>query len=155
MTDGSVTDLNREGRREVQRQGSGFKPDRKRYRLKWGQGHELHGFEVEMKGLATGTFLELAELADIDPTRFTADDMPKVRRLFEIVGDGLAEWNLLDEDDQLVPATLDGILGQDFDIVMAIADGWMTAIGQVPAPLDQRSTAGRLSEVASLPMDVE
>ena len=151
----AILELNRERRRDVQRATSGFKPERKRYRLKWAEDHELHGLVVEMRGLPVGVFLEMAEMSDLDPTNFSVEDMPKVTRLFEIVAGGLAEWNLLDDYDQPVPATSDGIMAQEFPLVMAIIEGWMEAIGQVPAPLGQPSTDGRLSEVASLPMVTE
>lgn len=145
---------NREQRRDAQRETGGFKPDRKRYRLKF-ETPELAGFEVTFRGLVIDTFLELAELADMaEPGRkFSAEDAAKMRRMFEIVADGLVEWNLLDDDDQPVPATLAGVLSQEYDLVLAVAEGWMKAVGSVPAPLARPSTDGRPSAVASLPME--
>lgn len=144
--------LNREHRREIQRETSGFKPERTRYRIR-GKG-DLEGLLVEMKGISVGTFMEVAEMADLDPRNFSAADMPRVKRLFEIVADSLAEWNLLDDEDQPVPATHAGVMSQDFPLVMAIIEGWMEAIGGVPTPLDQPSADGKQSGGLSIPMDV-
>lgn len=147
-----VTDLNREQRRDVQRQTTGFKPERTRYRVR-GKG-DLDGLLVELKGIDVGTFLEVAEMADLDPRNFTTAQLPQVRRLFEIVGEALDSWNLLDDDDQPVPATHAGVMAQDFPLVMAIIEGWMEAIGGVPTPLDPRSDDGAPSEVPGIPMEI-
>lgn len=159
---GRVTQLNREGRREAQRQTSGFKPDRKRYRLRWPPEHELgpsddnpEGLVVMMRGISVGTFMEVAEMADIDPRHFTKDQLPQVKRLFVVVGEALAEWNLLDEDGAPVPATYAGVMTQDFPMVMSIIEGWMQAIGDVGAPLERPSADGKPSAALSIPMEVE
>lgn len=146
------TQLNREGRREVQRQTSGFKPERTRYRIR-GSG-DLDGLLVEMRGISVGQFMEVAEMADLDPRNFSAAQLPQVRRLFDIVAGSLAEWNLLDDDGAPVPATYDGVMSQDFPLVMSIIEGWMEAIGGVPTPLDQRSSDGKPSGVAGIPMEI-
>lgn len=149
----SLTDLNREQRRDAQRALGGFKPERTIYRLKF-EDPGYKGLVVEMAGIKVGVFLEVAELGDLQERRFTKADMPKVRRLFEIAGEGLVDWNVIGEDDEPVPATLAGMMTQEFPFVLTILSAWMSAVGDVPGPLGQTSDDGRLSAVASLPMDV-
>lgn len=144
--------LNRAQLREAQRETTGFKPERKGYRLRF-QGTDLDGLVVTMRGMAIGMFLEIAELSDINPERFTKDDLPMIRRLFELVAEHLMDWNLLADDDEPVPATLAGILTQEVPLVFTVVEQWMKAVGDVPGPLPQTSTDGRPLAVAQLPMD--
>lgn len=147
-TPASITDLNREQRR-------GFKPDRKRYRLRF-EGDDLDGLLVVMRGLGVGEFFDLAEAAadaDFNSKAIRRDNVVQMRRLFELIAAGIVEWNLLDDDDQLVPPTVEGLMAQELDLVTTIAEQWMNAMAGVSGPLDRPSTAGVPSEVASLPME--
>lgn len=150
----SITDLNREQRRDLQRKTSGFKPERTAYRLKF-EDPTYAGFVCVMGALSVDGLLEVAELSEIDAQNPSAEDFPKIRRLFGLVAEGLIEWNLLDQEDQPVPATLKGLTSQEIPLAFAIVEGWMQAAGGVPGPLPPTSGGGKPSEVASLPMDVE
>lgn len=136
----------------MQREVIGFRPEEDVYRLRF-KDPKLDGLVVDMAGMEVGSFMELAGMADLDPKSFRPEDIPRIRRLFEIVAEGLIEWNLLDRNNEPVPADIKGLLAQKVPLVFAIVEGWMTAVGSVPAPLEQPSADGRLSAVASLPME--
>jgi hypothetical protein len=136
---------NRENKR------AGFKRARKTYRLRFAEGSELEGLEVVAGSLPLGEFLGLTELADIDV--HNPADLAKVGVLFESFAGALQSWNLVDDDDRPVPATLEGVKAQDYEFMLEVIGEWMTAIGGVPAPLGQRSGGGVPSVVASLPME--
>lgn len=146
----SVTDLNREQRRDAQRQLGGFTPERTLYRLNF-QDAQYHGLVVEMTGLRIGVFMEIAELGELDATRLRRADMAKVLRVFEIFADGLHSWNVLDEHGEPVPTTIEGVRTQEFPFIQMLLEQWMEAIGGVPDPLGQPSAAGKLWE---LPVEV-
>lgn len=65
----------------------------------------------------------------------------------------LVDWNLIDENDQPVPPTADGIKGVDEVVFHAILNAWRNAKRVKPdAPLDRPSPAGDPSQEASMPM---
>ena len=150
------TSLNREQRRDTQAATAGFKPARKRYRLRFEGVDGLDGMQVTMRGLGVAEFFDLAEVAaaaNTNPSALKREDIADMRSLFEMIAAGVVDWNLLDDNDQPVPVTVEGLLAQELDLVLALADAWMNAMVGVPGPLDQRSTGGAPSEVASLPME--
>lgn len=130
----------------------GYRPEETIFRLRFPAGKHA-GLVVDMRPISVGEFLDIAEMSDINPQRMSATDLPKMRRLFEILAAGIIEWNLLDRDGQPVPPDVDGIRTQDLMLVMDLAGAWMEAVGDVPAPLEQPSPATRQSGVESLPME--
>jgi hypothetical protein len=50
-------------------------------------------------------------------------------QLFEAFADSLVGWDLLDRG-RAVPATLDGVLGQDFHFLLALARTWYVVVVQ-------------------------
>jgi hypothetical protein len=146
----SVTDLNREQRRDAQRQLGGFKPERTLYRLNF-EDPQYQGLVVEMTGLKVGLFMEVAELGDFDAARLKRAGASKVLRVFDIVAGGLHQWNVIDDAGEPVPASLDGIKTQEFPFILMLLEQWMAAVGSVPGPLEQPSAAGKLS---ALPVEI-
>jgi hypothetical protein len=57
----------------------------------------------------------------------------------------LVAWNLLDDDDEPVPASLDGLLSQDLDFVIRLITAYGTAMTQAPPPLPASSPSGATS----------
>lgn len=143
-----VTPLNREQRRAVE----GFKPDRKKYRLRF-EGTDYDGFVVLMRSVSFGVFLEMSTLTGWNPKKMGPDEVAELRRLFGTLASAIIEWNLLDDDDQPVPITVDGLFAQDPEMVIAVVNAWTGAMSDVSGPLGQRSSDGRPSPVASLPME--
>lgn len=128
----------------------GFKAKKKLYLLKFADGHDLEGLEVTMSSVSMGTLLKLQQMGDRADE--VAKDMAQFHELVEVFAGAMIGWNLEDDFDQPVPITVDGILGQDVDFIMAIILEWTKAISGVPDPLDAGSTSGPGSLEASLPM---
>ncbi|MCX4778175.1 hypothetical protein [Streptomyces sp. NBC_01264] len=125
----------------------GYKPKRKIYNLDFaGTDHE--GLQVSIRGLNTGQYMDLFE------AKAEAEAGGETNNLLTIMASRLVSWNVEDDDDQLVPPTLDGIKTQDLDLNLAIVNAWTTAMAGVPAPLEQPSTSGGSSLEASIPMEV-
>jgi hypothetical protein len=126
----------------------GYRPNRKVYVLDF----EKHpGLEVRATSISTAGFLEFAELAD--KTRGQVNDVDNIRTLFGQFAEQLRSWNLEDDDGNPIPATLDGLLSQEFDFVFEIIDGWTDIMIGVSTPLAEPSQDGSQSLVESLPME--
>lgn len=124
----------------------GYKPKRKIYNLDFA-GTEHEGLHVSIRGLNTGQYMDLFEAKTV------AESGGETNRLLTIMASRLVTWDVVDDDDTPVPATLDGIKTQDLDFNLAIVNAWTTAMAGVPAPLEQPSTGGGSSLEASIPME--
>jgi hypothetical protein len=132
---------------------AGFKRPGKVYKLVFTD--DLDGLEVKARSMSTGALLDMAPLLDLKLSATpTAEEMEGIRDLLERFAEVLVSWNLEDDDDQPVPADIDGLLAQDLDFVMTIITAWADAVSGVPAPLPQTSPGGEPSLAASIPMDV-
>jgi hypothetical protein len=143
-----------------QRRAGGFVRERKVYKLTF-RDHELEGLVVRARSVPLGVFLDLMELAssagldtieELDWSNLPEGAADAIRRLLEEFGRALVEWNLEDENGP-VPATFEGLAGQDLDLAMEIIEAWMTAIAGVAGPLGQSSPDGKPSLAGSLPME--
>lgn len=93
------------------------------------------GLVVRVKSISFGKVRRLLKLMDDD----TADVMDEISA--QLV-EALVSWNLEDEDEQPVPATAEGIEGQDFGLVMAIVNTWLSKITGVDDDLGKGSPSG-------------
>ncbi|MFZ3473086.1 hypothetical protein ACODT3_10870 [Streptomyces sp. 4.24] len=125
----------------------GYKPKRKIYHLDF-EGTDFEGLQVSIRGLNTGQYLDLFE------AKAEAEAGGETSRLLTIMASRLVAWNVEDDGDMPVPATLDGIKTQDLDFNLAIVNSWTTAMAGVPAPLAPSSPAGEPSLVESIPVDI-
>jgi hypothetical protein len=125
----------------------GYKPKRKTYNLDF-TGTDNEGLRVSIRGLNTGQYMDLFE------AKTQAETGGETNRLLTIMANQLVSWNVEDDDDMPVPATLDGIKTQDLDFNLAIVNAWTVAMAGVPAPLEQPSTSGESSLEASIPMEI-
>lgn len=75
--------------------------------------------------------------------------------LFQLFARKLKSWNLEDENDSPMPATLETILELDFGFASEILLAWVDAMVKVPDPLAGRSTSGNEPQplAASIPME--
>jgi hypothetical protein len=127
----------------------GFEAPQKAYRLNFAE-TGLAGLEVTAGSLPLGEFLKVSELA-------AAKDDPQgaansAKQLFETFAGSLLSWNLT-RDGEPVPATYDGILGQDLDFMMKIVLAWVSAMADVDTPLPNGSSGGAASALEhSIPM---
>jgi hypothetical protein len=132
---------------------------RKLYVLKWPEGHELHGLEVTTKGLPVKKLFQLVQLSG----QLTGDTDAETKvgvadELFKGFAERLVSWNLEDDDDAPVPATLEGVSDQDMDFMVGLIMTWMDAVASVDIPLPGASPDGATTETtpdlaASIPVE--
>lgn len=123
------------------------------YVLDFDEDDDMAGVVIRMHAPKTGEILEFAELQTrlrMHPEQVTADEM---RRPFELFAKYLVSWNIDDDDDQPVPATLEGVLTLDSDDFARVNAAWQAAVQSVPDPLQQPSANGGTSAVPELPME--
>jgi hypothetical protein len=137
---------------------AGYKPARTVYKLNFSQ-TEHAGLEVTARGTTINglrRFIHLgAELDGLDPEAMTPAELDKkLPAMFEPFAKVLVSWNVLDEDDQPVPATLDGLLDQEVAFVAEIIQAYVSAISQAPPPLPPSTRGAATGDPveASIPM---
>jgi hypothetical protein len=126
----------------------GFQRGRKLYALKWPEGHDNHGLEVNMRGLSVDQLVRVLRLT----TQKNEDNLAAIfSELFELFASKLDSWNIEDEGEP-IPATKESVdmLAEDdpywlFGIVLA----WATAIGSVDIPLPEGLSSGETSQELS------
>lgn len=123
----------------------------KKYKLIF-EDPEFTGLEVVARPLPTGDYLEMVALMD-EPAETIRDSKDKHHRIYEIFVTALISWNLEKEDGAPVPATVDGLGGQDHEFCLELIRAYMDAVTGVPAPLELRSPSGDPSLEASIPME--
>lgn len=134
----------------------GYKRKKTVYRMRF-EG-ELEGLEVTATAPPLG-FLEdamsLASLTGKNAKDLTPEEYAKVMGLFSGFANHLVSWNLENDDDTPVPATLEGCRSQDLDFMFEIIEAWLDAVGNVGEsdPLGRPSSDGRPSLEASMPME--
>lgn len=135
----------------------GFTPNRTTYRLDFSDVEEAtlgsgDALEVRARSAEMGTFLDMTALAAIgsDPK---PEDAAKVGELMAGFAKVLKSWNITDEDESPVPATLAGLRTLEFPFVMQMVRAWIQATAGVAAPLAPTSSGGAAALVASLPME--
>jgi hypothetical protein len=129
----------------------GFKRQSKEYRLHF-EGTELDGLVVHVKSIPVGAILDLAALAEL-ANEVTAEGLKSFGLMLATLADAMVSWNLEDDDDQPVPATIEGIKTLQVGDAMLLIKAWMDAAAGVSGPLDRPSTGGSPSPVVSLPME--
>lgn len=73
--------------------------------------------------------------------RFDYDNAKTWREQLEIFVRVLVDWNLEDDEEQVLPLTVDSLLATEDKVVNAMLRAWETA-GQPAAPLEEPSTSG-------------
>jgi hypothetical protein len=112
------------------------------------QDPEMQGLDVRAERLSIGRYVELTKAYAAD-----LDDETNRKHLAELVMEGVTTWNLTRKGEP-VPATPDGLLGQDFRFLVKMTKAILEANRAVPDPLDEPSSDGAPSQVASIPMDI-
>lgn len=124
----------------------GFVYQRKTYRLIF-EG-ELQGLEVTAQSASAVLYRRIAGMANRQWSNPLSDeDLEEFDALCLAFAGVLVEWNLEVETKvraklvrQPVPATHDGLLAQDLELVVAIVMAWMDAVSGSPAdPFDEAS----------------
>lgn len=131
----------------------GFTPEETHFELKF-EDPALNGLEATVREISTGELLDLAELLDAVKAKTGLGAAKPVRKLMQMVGDGLVEWNLTGRDDTPVPATCEGLMRQPLNLTLAIAGAWTQAMAGVSVPLPTGSSDGETSLEPSIPMEL-
>lgn len=129
----------------------GYKPARTLYKLDF-SGTEREGLEVAARGATMGELLEILEgadqasgLAELDEVADVAKIAERLRELVAPFARKLVSWNVLDDDDEPVPASLDGLLSQELGFVVELITAYGKAMTQAPPPLPAGSPSGASS----------
>ena len=126
----------------------GFEPEATQYELKF-EDSKLHGLEVTIESLSVGELLEMQELFE---QVSGSNGVAATRKLLNGFADSLVSWNLT-RKGKPVPANLEGVASQKFDLILKIVQAWMGAIADVPDPSDPSSNgSGSLDLERSIPM---
>jgi len=127
----------------------GYKPVRTVFVLSFGD-PDLEGLEVRAKRVSLGALQELIDLAalveDFDEENPRPEDLKVIDRLFAGFAKALIGWNVLDEDDKPVPATLEGLRALDLWFVMKLFEGWMSGMMSAPPGSAASSPSGATSQ---------
>jgi hypothetical protein len=130
---------------------NGFKPKRTLYKLDFSD-TELAGLEITARGASMGELIEvlegadrIGELQELDGAQDAAKIADQLRELVAPFARKLTGWNLLDDDDNPVPASVDGLLTQELDFVVAVITAYGQAMTQAPPPLRAGSASGATS----------
>lgn len=123
----------------------GFKKKPKRIRLHFEGDPELDGFEAVLRGVNVGEYLDLMGMGEVDRS-----SVPEMIRWF---ARSLISWNLEEEDGTPVPISEEAVFAEDQEFILRLANTWLEAMSGTPAPLDETSTGGEPSPVASIPME--
>lgn len=130
----------------------GYKPQRRLYKLDFSE-TEHAGLEVTARGTSMAGLLQLMELADeaeelgeLDEKADKAEIAGKMREMFAPFARVIVSWNLLDDDDEPVPASLDGLLSQDPEFIGFVLSSYVQAISEAPPPLPAGSPSGGTSQ---------
>lgn len=120
---------------------AGYKRNPKIYKLVFDETTDYPGLEVQARTLSLGQLLD---------ARTRDDDEDETKAMVDLFAERLVSWNLLDEDEQPVPATIEGIRDQDDDLILAVINRWQAAMRGVPAPLESGSASVGTSPVESV-----
>lgn len=138
----------------------GYKREAKVYKLNFSD-PDMDGLVVMARSISTGRLMKLMRLAvrfneDNGGTKrdFTEDDLEAIEGLLSGFAKALDSWNLLDDDDRPVPATLEGLQDQEFDFSLAIVMAWLNAVGGVSKDLGKDSTSGPSFPEVSIPTEL-
>jgi hypothetical protein len=130
----------------------GFKPKRTLYRLDF-SGSDLEGLEVDARGASMKELIDLlqgadaiSELTELDEGQDAGKIAEQLREMVAPFARKLHAWNLLDDDDEPVPASLDGLLSQDLDFIVALMGAYGQIMTQAPPPLPAGSSSGATSQ---------
>jgi len=98
----------------------GYRPKRSVFKLSF-SGTEYEGLEITARAVPMSLMLDIAAaVATQDPSA--------TRHVATTFAYSLESWNLVDDDDQPVPADADGLLSQEAPLVSAVIKAWVTVM---------------------------
>lgn len=123
----------------------GFEKKKKTFKLVFAD-PESEGLEVRAGSPTMEDYITLQGMSGV------AVGMDQFHELVVLFAKSLIEWNVEDEGEP-VAATVAGAESLEPDFLMEIMDAWMDAVNGVSTPLEQPSSDGEPSLVASIPME--
>lgn len=120
----------------------GFRLNRT-YALRWDEGTDLAGLEIDMRSTSVATLNEIKAL------RVGQDE----ERLGALLAEHVKSWNLEGEDGAILPISSGSLYQQEAPVLAEIAKQWYLAAAGVSAPLDLGSTSSGTSAEESIPME--
>lgn len=117
------------------------------YKLVFGDDTEYAGLEMAMRSVTIG---EVGRFRGMGSSETEADAQEK---LLDLITSRLISWNREEEDGTPVPATREGLEGEELDFLYVVIDKWNQAIRGVAAPLESSSPDGEISPEASIPTE--
>jgi hypothetical protein len=119
-----------------------FRPDppgKRVRRISYGQDTDMPGLWLRVGGLSLSEWME---------AKWNAD-------LYQLFADRLVEWNMVDENGEPVPCTIDGLKQVDASMIRTLIADWMNRVADV-VPLASGRTMPTISRngdyETSLPM---
>jgi hypothetical protein len=115
-----------------------------RYVLAWPEGSPFHGMEVVMGSMSIETLMRFDEIgaqieaADMDQPDERARAFALTRERGKLIADHGVSWNL---ERRGTPIEFDasGVLSLERKQIIAIQNGWIQAVTEVPDPLPEES----------------
>jgi hypothetical protein len=129
-----------------------------RYTLAWPEGSPFHGMQVVVTSMSIETLMRIDEIAmDIEAADASPEGRQRmyaaVRERAKVLADHGIEWNLTRRGEPL-PFDADGVLALEKKQVVAIINGWIQAVTEVPDPLPESSDGTPRFPEESIPMEV-
>lgn len=110
---------------------------------------DYEGLEVEMRSINVKTALQLqSQLKNVEEGNEEA-----LKGGMKIFADHLVRWNLEDDRDNPIPATLESVYDLDLQFVVDLLASWMEVAAGVSNDLGKASTSGETSAEESIPME--
>lgn len=130
----------------------GHKPKRTIYKLVFDDS-DMHDLEVKARKPKLGTLAKIKALGGGVEGRDEEGIAAALDEMLAIFAKHLQEWNVTDDDDSPLPATLESLQDQDDVWCMEVIGAWVSAAKRVNAPLSTTSSGGATSVEASMPME--
>ncbi len=130
----------------------GFK--RKTYKLKWPEGHDLHGLEIRLAGMNMEELQTLASMKEAAQEAQQSKDISQITPLFDLFADKLISWNYEEDDGTPIAATAEEVRKLDITVFIPAVLGWTDAVASVASPLKKSSSSGEVPQGVSIPMEV-
>jgi len=131
----------------------GFRKEPTHYKLIFEEHPDLKGFEVTMRALSLGKFLDINRLALTVDNADTQERVQQADLLFRRFSESLVEWNLEDDDGAPIPADYDGVKTQELPFIQTIIGEWMEAMSGIPKNSNSASNGSGTSLERSIPME--
>lgn len=134
----------------------GFEPPRTVLKLQF-EAPELNGLEVGMYVPSLGEFERLTGMAGelgpiADQGELTDEQAREVVSLYATLSEYMKSWNVT-RGGVPVPTTMAGLRTQELTFLNTILKSWLTAVGDVDAPLASGSSSSPTPDLSSIPME--